>query len=171
MVNDYRKEGSLELLVSLFRYTQGVLDLRLLSGILEMRLLFETETARLAALNRTERDRELFLDLLKEEEAFERMSAQEIARVDYQFHHQLALAGGNIVYPLLMNSLKPFYIGILEKFYLNREVLPQIQGFHRRIVSAVLAQDPQKAAERMRKMLLFSQEELYKHLPEGSAPR
>ena len=161
-VNDYRKDGSLELLVSLSRYTGGSLEPGLLAGILEMRLLFEKETARLAALNRTEEDTVLLEELLEEEKRFESMSASEIALLDYRFHHQVALSGGNLIYPLLMNSLKPLYLGILEKFYLRREVLPGITVFHQEIVMAVILKSAGKAAEAMEKMLIYSQEELGK---------
>jgi len=53
IVNDYRKEGSLSLLTSLVNYHQGDLEPELLTSLLEMRFLFEVETARLTALNRT----------------------------------------------------------------------------------------------------------------------
>ena len=52
VVNDYRKEGSLPLLNSLVNYQRGRLDAELLNNLLAMRMLFEVETARLAALNR-----------------------------------------------------------------------------------------------------------------------
>ena len=45
VVNDYRKEGSLSLLNSLVNYQQGRVDTDLLNSLLEMRMLFEVETA------------------------------------------------------------------------------------------------------------------------------
>jgi DNA-binding FadR family transcriptional regulator len=54
VVNDYRKEGSLFLLTALVNYHQGQLDPNLLRSLLDMRLLFEVETARLAALHRSD---------------------------------------------------------------------------------------------------------------------
>ena len=66
IVNDYRKEGSLSLLTSLVNYLQGDLEPELLTSLLEMRLLFEVETARLTALNRTQEQLESIYVLLRE---------------------------------------------------------------------------------------------------------
>ena len=52
IVNDFRKEGSLSLLTSLVNYHQGGLEPHLLGSLLEMRQLFEVESARLAAHHR-----------------------------------------------------------------------------------------------------------------------
>ncbi len=48
-VNDYRREGSIEMLLSILNYSGGKLSPSLFDGVLEMRMLFEAETARLAA--------------------------------------------------------------------------------------------------------------------------
>ncbi len=53
VVNDYRREGSLSILTSLVNYQNGKLDPRLFESMVEMRMLFEVETARLAASRRT----------------------------------------------------------------------------------------------------------------------
>ena len=49
-VSDFRREGSVEMLLSLINFAGGDLAPGILDGLLEMRLLLETETARLAAL-------------------------------------------------------------------------------------------------------------------------
>ncbi|MDD5712041.1 MAG: GntR family transcriptional regulator, partial [Smithellaceae bacterium] len=53
VVSDYRREGSITLLNSLLNYHQGRLSPEILKGMVDMRRLLETETARLAAVNRT----------------------------------------------------------------------------------------------------------------------
>ena len=139
VVNDYRRDGSMELLVSLFLHTQGTLDPKLLSSILQMRLLIEIEIARLCALSRTTEDKKAVLEILKEERDMHLLFPEEIAVIDYKFHHALALASGNTVYPLLMNSLKPLYLGILNRFYADKSVVAEVQRWHRRIASAIFA--------------------------------
>ena len=53
VINDYRREGSLALLTSLVQYQEGEIEPVLLESLLEMRLLFEVDAARLAAAART----------------------------------------------------------------------------------------------------------------------
>jgi len=48
-------------------YHQGRLDTGLLNSLLEMRILFEVETARLAALNRDVEHLEAFEQILEEQ--------------------------------------------------------------------------------------------------------
>ncbi len=160
MVSDYRKTGSLELLISLFTFAEDSLDPALLSSILRLRILVETDIAVLAAANRSDDDVSGLKEILVEEGETERMSPAEIAELDYRFHHLLALSSGNIVYPLLMNSLKTLYTGILETFYQDRGVLPEVLRWHREIVAAVLERDGETASERMTRMLTFSESEL-----------
>ena len=66
IVNDFRKEGSLSLLTSLVNYHQGYLEPGLLVSLLDMRLLFEVETARLAAANRNQEQLDSIRALLQE---------------------------------------------------------------------------------------------------------
>jgi DNA-binding FadR family transcriptional regulator len=68
VVNDYRKEGSLSLLTSLVNYHQGRLDAGLLDSLLAMRMLFEVETVRLTALNRSAEHLQAFDTILKNQE-------------------------------------------------------------------------------------------------------
>ena len=56
VVSDYRRQGSLALLDSLISYRRGAVDQTLLDGLLSLRRLVESETARLAARNRTNDD-------------------------------------------------------------------------------------------------------------------
>ncbi|MBW1814590.1 MAG: FadR family transcriptional regulator, partial [Deltaproteobacteria bacterium] len=44
VVNDYRTEGSLAMLTSLFNYHDGQLQPAILESVLDMRMLFERET-------------------------------------------------------------------------------------------------------------------------------
>jgi len=171
VVNDYRKTGSLELLISLFPYSKQTLDPALLSSILRMRVLFETDITVLAAAERSDDDAVALEAILTEEREAERLSAEEIARIDYRFHHLLALASGNVVYPLLMNSLKPLYIGLLETFYRDRSVLPEVLRYHKEIVAAIRRRDAQGAGALMAGMLAYSERELKRIISVGAERR
>ncbi len=159
-VNDYRREGSIEMLLSMLNYTGGRLSATLFEGVLEMRLLFEVETARMAAERRTEAALEELRACVAKERAPENRNAHEVAELDFFFHLAVALASGNEIYPLLMNSFRRIYGDILASFYAEATNLAAIYDFHERIVDAIAASDQAGARDLMRELLLYSEAEL-----------
>jgi len=169
-VNDYRREGSIEMLLSILNYTGGRLSPTLLDGILEMRLLFEVETARLAASRRSEAGLSELRRTLERERAFREAptpggavresAARDLADIDFEFHVSVAIASGNEIYPLLMNSFRRIYRDILEEFYADRTVVEPIFAAHSRIVDAIEERDEAGARDAMRELLSFSEANL-----------
>ena len=153
VVNDYRREGSLSLLEALFKYDKGEPDRDLLNGMISMRGLFEVECARLAALNRTEAALAEFASMLDEEGSLPAADTEAWVDVDFRFHHLIALSSGNPVYPLQINSLKPFYRSMTRIFYADLLVVPDIRRFHKRLVRAIADGDGERAAKEIRLML------------------
>jgi DNA-binding FadR family transcriptional regulator len=160
IVNDYRKEGSLSLLSSLVNYHQGDLEPELLSSLLEMRLLFEVETARRAALHRTQDQLKSFRRLLQQEAATNHRDADGISALDFEFHHLVALASGNHIYPLLLNSFKNCYLNLAGQFFADATVVPEVFAFHEAMVKAVEEKDENRAAQIMQRMLNHGDERL-----------
>jgi GntR family transcriptional regulator, transcriptional repressor for pyruvate dehydrogenase complex len=162
IVNDYRKEGSLSLLTSLVNYHQGDLEPELLKSLLEMRLLFEVETARLAALHRTQDQLKSFRSLLQEEKAIDHHDTDGLCTLDFDFHHQTALASGNHIYPLLLNSFKNCYLNLAGQFFCDAAVVPEVFAFHEAMVFALEDKDPENAIKIMKRMLNHGAEHLKK---------
>ena len=160
IVNDYRKEGSLSLLTSLVNYHRGNLEPELLISLLEMRLLFEVETARLTALNRTREQLESFYTLLREEDNIDNHSIENISELDFNFHHLIALFSGNRIYPLLLNSFKHCYINLAGQFFNDSTVVPEVFSFHKEMVKAFEDKDDDTAAQIMTRMLGHGAEQL-----------
>jgi DNA-binding FadR family transcriptional regulator len=161
MVNDYRKEGSLSLLTSLVNYHQGRLEPELLTGLLEMRQLFEVETARLAALNRTKDQLKSFYGLLHQEDQADIFSIEKISELDFNFHHLVALSSANRIYPLLLNSFKQCYINLAGQFFIDSSVVPEVFGFHKQMVQAFEDKDDRAAAQIMAHMLEHGAEQFF----------
>ena len=163
-VEDWRRSGSAELMLSMMGYTGGDLSKGLFDGILEMRLLVETETARLAARRRGK----AALEELEAAVARETLAAGEggalsperVAGLDYDFHLAVALASGNDVYPLLLNSFRRVYRRILERFYEDGSVVEPVFAFHRRLVAAIAARDEAASASVMSEILEFGERNL-----------
>jgi len=117
VVSDYRTQGSVTMLASLLAYQQGELDPSLAAGLTDMRLLFETETTRRAAMNRTD-EQLIQLNLLVErEKAAPEGDVATVTGLDFQVHHLVALASGNPVYAMLMKSFEPAYTNLSSRFF------------------------------------------------------
>ena len=160
MINDYRKEGSLSLLTSLVNYHQGDLEPELFTSLLEMRLLFEVETARLAALHRTQDQLKFFRRLLQQEAAVNRRDTDGICALDFEFHHLVALASGNHIYPLLLNSFKNCYLNLAGQFFSDATVVPEVFAFHEAMVKSLENKDSENSAKIMKRMLNHGAEHL-----------
>ena len=160
IVNDYRKEGSLSLLTSLVNYHRGNLEPELLTSLLEMRLLFEVETARLTALNRTREQLESFYTLLRKEDHIDNNNTEKVSELDFNFHHLIALFSGNRIYPLLLNSFKHCYINLAGQFFIDSTVVPEVFSFHKEMVKAFEDKDEKTAAQIMTRMLGHGAEQL-----------
>lgn len=153
VVNDYRKNGSPDILNSLFNYHKGQLEPGILSSILSMRILFEVETARMAAINRTEEQVASFEGLLQREQKLKHSDLEGLVEVDFEFHHLIALASGNLIYPLLMNSMKKIYTNLTRQFFEDPSVVQKTFAYHREMVVALKAGDVKSTVRVMKKML------------------
>lgn len=160
VVNDYRREGSLPLLVSLVEYQEGDLDPQLWNSLLEMRKLFELENARLAAVRRRDGDIARLRRILELEVRTSPTDTDGVTEVDYDFHHQVAMASGNMVYPLLLNSFKQVYISVTRLFFSDPEVVETVFGFHHNLVDALEKKDEIRALEIMSEILEHGEEHL-----------
>jgi fatty acid metabolism transcriptional regulator FadR len=153
LVNDYRKEGSITLLSSLIQYQKGMLEPALLESLLQMRLLMEPEFARFAAQNRTEEQLREFHDILKKEETASYLNSQIMTDIDFEFHLLIALASGNAVYPLLLNSFRQVYTNLSGQFFKDSQVIRTVHQYHRDLVRAIEAKNGKKAVSVMKAIL------------------
>lgn len=154
-VNDYRISGSCALLSSLLSYSGGQLDPDFTRSLVDMRLLVENETARLAALNRSE----------EHLEQFEKLYAQEIIApqengalidIDFSMHLLVAIASGNLAYPLIINSFRAVYThltGVFFHHYSGTPVLDQVFAYHRRLIDAIAARQAEQSTYIMKELL------------------
>jgi len=160
VVNDFRTEGSLALLNSLFNYHDGRIEPGIQGSLLDMRLLFEVETARLAALNRTVEQSEALTALLDQEQTINAHDTHLLTEIDFKFHHLIALATGNLIYPLLINSCKQFYTNLSGQFFSDPRVVPEVFRYHRELVSAIKKQNADEAVRIMKAMLHHGEQQL-----------
>jgi GntR family transcriptional repressor for pyruvate dehydrogenase complex len=162
VVNDYRSEGSLTLLTSLVNYHNGMLEPKILDGMLSMRMLFEVETARLAALYRTEEHLNKFYEIIDDEREVDVHATIRITEIDFAFHHLIAMATDNMIYPLLINSFKQVYLNLTRQFFSDTTLVSDVFGFHKALVDAIEDKDDRMAVDVMKQMLEHGEEHLKK---------
>jgi len=162
-VCDYRRSGSLAMLSSLLTYHEGQLDPAFLQSMLDMRLMLETETARLAALNRTAEQLSEFRALLVQEQAAAGGAPESLTSLDFSFHLAISIASGNLVYPLIINSFQGVYTSLTGEFfrkYGGTQVVETVRQFHLRLVEAIAAKEAENARSVMLEMLRHGEQYL-----------
>jgi DNA-binding FadR family transcriptional regulator len=167
VVSDYRKEGSVTLLSSLIQYQKGILEPVLLESLLQMRLLMEPEFARFAALNRTEEQVLEFHNIIKREADAPLNHTQLVTNIDFEFHLQIALASGNAVYPLLLNSFRQVYTNLSGQFFKETHVIGTVHKYHRDLVRAIEARDEKRAASVMKAIIRHGEKYLRQVMDTG----
>jgi DNA-binding FadR family transcriptional regulator len=162
IVNDYRKEGSITLLASLIQYQKGKLEPELLESLLQMRLLLEPAFARFAAENRTQEQVREFYAILENEEAADQRNTQKITDLDFEFHLLIAMASGNTVYPLLLNSFRQVYTNLTGQFFKDPQVTATVHKYHKDMVKAIESGNGTKAKSVMKEILQHGEKYLRK---------
>jgi GntR family transcriptional repressor for pyruvate dehydrogenase complex len=155
-VSDYRSSGSLAILSSLLAYHNGKLDSVFMQSMIDMRLTVESESARLAALKRTPEQIDTFHALLFQEQQTGGDNPQIQTDLDFSFHLSVAIASGNLVYPLIINSFRGVYTRLTGEFfrmYCGTPVVDTVQQFHIRLVKALEEQNAESARSIMIEML------------------
>jgi DNA-binding FadR family transcriptional regulator len=162
-VNDFRTNGSIALLNSLLSYHEGDLDPHLRQSMIEVRMLIETETARLAAQHRSEEDLRTLAAIVEEEAHAAREDASRLIALDFAYHLHVALASGNAMYPLILNSFREVYTNLTGQFFRRcgaGSTLDEVLDYHRRLLEALAGQDGEQAAAVMQSMLRHGAERL-----------
>lgn len=156
LVNDFRRNGSLALLSSLLAYHNGELDPAFAQSLFDLRLVVETETARQAALNRTAEQLREIQAIVQTESQVEAPTPATLTELDFQLHLVVAIASGNLLYPLLLNSFKSIYTSLTGRFFqkvIHSPILAEVWEFHQRLLQAIADRQAVQAARIMEEML------------------
>jgi DNA-binding FadR family transcriptional regulator len=164
VVSDFRREGSLALLNSLVSYSGPMLAPDILDSVLKMRVLFETETARLAAMNRSEQNLMEFNELIENEKNTDFSNTSRIVSLDFSFHLLTAVSSGNLVYPLLMNSFRDLYTSLTGKFFQEKSVIEFVFFSHAEFVKALTNRNQSAAVKIMQSIMEHGESNLRRSL-------
>jgi GntR family transcriptional repressor for pyruvate dehydrogenase complex len=152
IVQDLHK-ASIDLIFSMLVIDEKI-DLKILENILEARELFGTDVAKMAARRADKKDLEQMRALMGQ--LVKTTEPGKLQQLDFEFFRQLALASKNMVYILLMNTIKAIHDKHLNLFLpLSTNMDTTLQ---QEILQAVIDKDEEKAAEKAREFLQAGRE-------------
>jgi GntR family transcriptional repressor for pyruvate dehydrogenase complex len=160
-VRDWRSDGGLDVIAHVL-FRAGGLDRDTLASLLEARRLMLSESARLAAERRSG-DQAARLEAIAERIASEADPAAAQA-LDFEFMTELVEAAGNVVFLLILNSIRQLYFERAELFAAVVADLDELAPLYRRAAAAVEAGAPGRAAGAVRRLTEIQEERLMKAL-------
>jgi len=142
-VRDWRAEGGLDVVVHLL-FAAGRLDRSILAAVLEARRLMLVEAARLAAGRRTEAEAGRLAELAGRIAVEQDPGAAQL--LDLAFMTELVEASGNVVFVLILNTVRRIYLDHASLFGAvvadHRELAP----LYRRAATAIDGKAGSRAA-------------------------
>jgi GntR family transcriptional repressor for pyruvate dehydrogenase complex len=142
-VRDWRAEGGLDVIAHVL-FRAGGLDHETLRSLLEARRLMLSEAARLAAERRSAEQARRLVELA------ERIAAAPDTRaaqaLDFAFMTELVEAAGNVVFLLILNSIRQLYFERAELFTAVVAEVEELAPLYRRAANAVEAGAAGRAA-------------------------
>ena len=156
-VKNYLESPNLELINALF-YLDDTLDADILMTLLEVRRILVPEMASIAALNRSE-------DHLKtlEEVVFHSHNSTVMLR-DMKVHHTIALAGGNILYLILLNFFNSFFVDFGHLYFNNPDNAARSERFHKDIYESIKHADPKRSKQVMLDVLIYAEQAIREYI-------
>jgi GntR family transcriptional repressor for pyruvate dehydrogenase complex len=156
-VRDWRAHGGLDV-VGHVLFRAGGLDRGTLAALLEARRLMLSECARLAARRRTADQARRLVELAGRVGETEDAAAAQA--LDFAFMTELVDAAGNVVFVLILNSIRRLYFDhadLFEGVVANRQALAPR---YRRAAAAIQARAPKRAAEALAELAGLQEEGL-----------
>ena len=163
MVNDFRKFGSMAILSSLLAYHNGELEPHFVESLLAMRVLVETETARLAAGHASSAQLDELDEIIRREKATDRSNVAALVELDFDFHLLISIASDNTAYPLILNSFKTVYTHFTSAFYsktAESAIIDEVFAQQSLLVAAIKKGNADESAGKMKEMLLHGERHL-----------
>ena len=160
-VRDWRVEANLDVITHLIMRPDGV-DRSTLDDVFEARRLLLTEVARQAACNRTGKQAELIADTAHK--LCEDLDAESAQRLDWDFYTEIVEAAGNVVFTLIVNSIKQIYFEFRPVFEPLVGDLENLKPRYLEVADAISAGDGDTAAEATSRLALEQQQLLEKAL-------
>lgn len=156
-VRDWREHSGLDVIAHVL-FRAGGLDRDTLSSLLEARRLMLQESARLAAERRSPEQAERLGELARRLAA--ESDPESAQALDFAFMTELVEASGNVVFVLILNSIRALYFDHAELFRGVVADLGELAPLYGQAAAAVEASAPARAANAVAKLAALQQERL-----------
>lgn len=147
VVNDYWKDGRMNVLSNLVQHTESVPP-NFVANLLQVRADMAPSYTREAVRLHPDEMTTLFqqgTDLPDTIEAF--------AEFDWQLHRTLTIASGNPIYTLIMNGFTDFYENMAQLYFLSAPVRSRSRAFYQMMLDLIEQQDLGKVETAVRAMM------------------
>lgn len=157
-VCDYRSDGVLGNLAAMLEF--GGDTAMVIESFYELRRSVEPNAASLAASNATLDDLSILEDLLMKEYASAGEDPEASAELYTRFHAALLRSSGNLVYPLLVNTVSEAYQYVVRRMTASHEP-DTLLMYHRGVIDALMAGDSLSASRVMGSQLVHERSLLF----------
>ncbi len=113
-VADYRRNGTMETLISIMNYNGGILREAEIRSILELRIAFDSLAVELCIPKITDDEVAILKDYVRQ--MGEADSPEVASELAFRFQHELAFLSGNTLMPLIFSSFKVPILSLWERF-------------------------------------------------------
>lgn len=148
-VTDWRTDGGLDVIAHVL-LRGGTLDRATLAAIMEARCSMLSEVGRLAAGRRSDAQAATLLELAGR--IAEAADAEAAQALDFAFFSVMVEAADNVVFVLVMNSIRQLYFDQAELFRAVVADHEELAPVYRRAALAVERGDAERAAARVREI-------------------
>ncbi|MGC9398232.1 MAG: fatty acid metabolism transcriptional regulator FadR [Anaerolineae bacterium] len=157
VVNDFWREGGLNVLDTLVRYDLG-LPATFVRDLLEVRLAMAPAYTHAAVAH----DPQAVISRLSGHPDLAATPAA-YAAFDWTLHHTLTLASGNPIYPLILNGFAGFYEKMARRYFATEKARATSAAFYAALLEAAERGDAD-AAERITREVMQKSIELWERL-------
>jgi GntR family transcriptional regulator, negative regulator for fad regulon and positive regulator of fabA len=134
-VNDYWKEGGLNVLNALVQYSEN-LPSDFISNLLHVRLALAPAYTRQAVENSPSQVSECLRDFMSLNDC-----PEDYANFDWRLHHILTIASGNPIFTLILNGFAGFYEQMACIYFKQADTRKASQEYYRSLYSATINND------------------------------
>ena len=160
IVLDFEIEGTPQMLSSIMSYNKGKLNIKLLNDMIDTRMLIEIESAKLAAVNRTQEDLNIMESLLADIEKSDLADINEFVDFNYLFHYRITIASGNTVFAMIFKSFEPVCKNLIKMYFETKDFRKKSLIKHRQLYKFILEKNIDESAKKMKEILVTGKKEL-----------
>lgn len=160
IIADYKKNGTLQVLSALMSCDSFRLDYPLFCNLVDLRILIESECARLASLHATAEE----VDALRKLTQQVKTAAQPVDATEplLRFHYLLTQYSGNAVYTMTFKSFETTIQRLIRQHLVLAPDIPKTVKLHDALVRSLELHDAEASAQNVRLCILHGSSALKK---------